>query len=274
VVRETGSVHVLANSDDAVPPGFPVDHLYGITWNPEKLIAALAAIPGLAPANRIAVDGMTPGVGALLERVSAGAQLVDAAPILAALWRLPDPERSAGVAASADIARAAISEMAHALHPGVRARTLRGIAARRIASSGVTTPAFEAVAAPLTRTGSTWLSPERTLADGERVVLRAGVLASGWEASLARTYQVGTPAVEEPAPVVLDPIVAACVPGTTAGALRDMDAVVYGAGLGVEPWNDDFVLAPGVICAIEVGSDTSVRQDLVRVTATTPEILT
>jgi len=44
VVRTTGAVHVLANTDDAVPGGFPKECLFGITWNPDKLVAALAAM--------------------------------------------------------------------------------------------------------------------------------------------------------------------------------------------------------------------------------------
>ena len=59
------------------------------------------------------------------------------------------------------------------------------------ASLGVTTPAFEAVAAPIDGGASTWLPPERLLGEGENVALRAGALRDGWEASLARTYVVG-----------------------------------------------------------------------------------
>src|SRR5262249_4268400 len=58
IVRGPASVHVLANTDDAVPAGFPAENLFGITWNPEKMAAALAAMPGLAGARRVAVDGM------------------------------------------------------------------------------------------------------------------------------------------------------------------------------------------------------------------------
>ena len=46
VVRRTGAVHVLANTDAVVPTGFPVDRLYGVTWNPEKLLASLVATSG------------------------------------------------------------------------------------------------------------------------------------------------------------------------------------------------------------------------------------
>ena len=82
VIRERAAVHVLANSDDAVPEGFPVEQLYGITWNPEKLVAALAAIPASRRPARVAVDGMTPMMHTLLSTVSPEAELVDAAPVL------------------------------------------------------------------------------------------------------------------------------------------------------------------------------------------------
>ena len=42
-----------------------------------------------------------------------------------------------------------------------------------------------------------------------------GVLRDGWEASLARTYVVGSPSVEQPPPAGWDELVAACAPGTT-----------------------------------------------------------
>src|SRR4051812_36931668 len=60
VVRRTREVHILANTSAVVPPGFPVDRLYGVTWNPENLIGALTAIDGVVNARRIAVDGISP----------------------------------------------------------------------------------------------------------------------------------------------------------------------------------------------------------------------
>lgn len=266
VVRRTGAVHLLANTDAVVPPGFPVERLYGVTWNPEKLLAALTAIAGLRDARRVAVDGMTPTASALLARAIPAAEVVDAGLLFAELWRVPDPEKIEGVERAAMVAGDGLRSMVAALRAGVLPRELRGICAAAFASSGTTTPAFEAVAAPLDPGSSSWLPPDRELAGGDRVVLRAGALCDGWEAALARTYAVGSPSVEQPPPAGWDALTAACVAGTAVGALRGRGAVVNGAGRGVEPWPDDLVLVPGLMAAVELRDDAAVRQDTLRIT--------
>lgn len=266
VVRQTGAVHILSNTDTVVPPGFPVEHLYGVTWNPEKLIAALDAIEGVHDARRVAVDGMSPMANALVARIVPAAEVVDAGALFAELWEVPDPEKIAGVEQASIVAKAGLDAMAAALRPDVRPRDLRGACAAAFAARGVTTPAFEAVAAPLDAASSTWMAPERPLTEGERVVLRAGALRDGWEACIARTYLVGSPSVELPPPAAWNELVAVCVPGTTVASLREWGAVVHGVGRGVEPWPDDFVLVPDLMLALEVRDDTSVRQDVLLVT--------
>lgn len=275
VVRDRAAVHVLANSDDAVPEGFPADRLYGITWNPEKLLAVLAAIPGLSHAGRVAVDGMTPMMHTLLSAVAPRAELVDAAPLFAALWAVPDTERVGGVRAAADVAKAGLAAMAGALRPGVHPHTLRGVCAEVFASFGVTTPAFEAVVAPLDGNRSTWLSPERVLAAHEPVVMRAGALRDGWEASVSRTYRLGADSVtEQPPPEQWHSILAGCRAGATAGDLRARGAVVHGVGRGVESWDDDLTLVAGTTCALEVSGVEVVHQDVLLIGAQSAEVLT
>jgi Xaa-Pro aminopeptidase len=275
VMRERAAVHVLSNSDDAVPDGFPVERLYGITWNPEKLVAALAAIPGLPQAGSVAVDGMTPMMHTLLSTVSPGAELVDAAPVLTELWSRPDAERVDGVRAAAEVATAGLAAMVDVLRPGVHPRTVRGVCAQVFASFGVTTPAFEAVVAPLDTNTSMWLSPERILAAHEVVVLRAGALRDGWEASVSRTYRIGVDSVvEHPPPEQWQPLVAACRAGATAGELRAREAVVYGVGRGVEAWPDDFALVAGTTCALEVSDARGVHQSVLLVGERDAERLT
>jgi hypothetical protein len=264
VVRGSGAVHVLANTDAVVPTGFPVNHLYGVTWNPEKLLAALSAIDGLRSATRVAVDGMTPTANTLLARAAPNAEIVDAGPIFTRMWAIPEAAKSLGVARAAETAAAGLRVMAAALVPGARPEKLRGLAAATFATLGAPTPAFEAVAAPLSAGESTWLPPARPFATGEKVVLRAGVVQDGWEASLARTYIVGQPDLA-PAPSGWDALVAALVPGARVGALRERGAVVWGVGRGVEPWPDDLVLVPGLDVAIELQDETALRQDIVPV---------
>jgi Xaa-Pro dipeptidase len=265
VVRSSGAVHVLSNTDTVVPPGFPVERLYGVTWNPEKLISALDAIKGVRAARRVAVDGMSPMAKSLLARIVPVAEVVDAGPLFAELWGVADPEKTAGVEQAAVVAARGIDAMVAQLRAGVRPRDLRGVCATAFAEAGVTTPAFEAVAAPLETDSSTWLAPERGFVDGERVGLRAGALRDGWEASLARTYVVGNEPVEQPPPDGWNAILAACTAGATVGELRARGAVAHGVGRGVEPWPDDLVLATDLMLALELRDDTGLRQDIVRI---------
>ena len=259
-------IYVLANSDDAVPGGFPSDHLFGITWNPQKLAAALAAIPGLRDARRIAVDGMTPMMHALLTSVAPNCELVDAEDVLRPL-RAADTARQAGVHAALEIARAAIVEMADELRADVPIRKVRGACAQAFARFGITTAAYEAVVAPLNPV-STWLSPDRRVSAGEIVVLRAGATREGWEGSLARTYAVHRDGATEVAPPSgWDELLGACAVGTPVRELTEHGArVVYGVGRGIEPLTADDALTPGGVYAVELQDATGVRQDVVFLT--------
>ncbi|MCU1465082.1 MAG: Xaa-Pro aminopeptidase [Actinomycetia bacterium] len=274
VVRHPAAVHVLSNTDAVLPHGFPVEHLYGVTWNPERLVNALAAIEGVSEAHRVGVDGMSPMASALVARVAPSAEIIDAGPMFAELWGIPDREKVAGVERASVVARDGLDAMVGALRPGVRPRDLRGVCAAQFAFLGATTPAFDAVAAPFGDSSSTWLPPERELVADEQVVLRAGVLREGWEASLARTYVVGSPSVAQPPPAGWDDLVADCTPGATAGALRARGAVVHGAGRGVEPWPDDLELVADLMLALELRDATSLRQDILRITNGPAQVVT
>jgi Xaa-Pro aminopeptidase len=265
VVREPEAVHLLANSNAGFE-SFPPAHLYPITWNPERLFAALQAIPGFTTARRVGVDGMSPGMHLLFGALLPDAEIVDAGPLLAELWQVPTRERIAGVAEAARVARAGLEAMAALLYDGARARVLRGACAARFAALGVTTPAFEGVAAPIDGGTSSWLPPERLLGAGERVTLRAGALYHGWEASLARTYTVGSPAIELPPPAGWPELVAAVQTGRRVGELRERDAIVYGVGRGVEPYGDDLELAVGMSIAVELHRSGGIYQDVLQLT--------
>ena len=266
-------MHLLANSNAGFED-FPPDHLYPITWNPERLLESLRAIPGLTEARTVAVDGMSPGIHALFRQLVPAGRLVDAGPIIAELWAMKSPEKVAKVHLAATVACSGLAAMASFLREGVRARVLRGVCAERFASLGVTTPAFEAVAAPIDGGASTWLPPERLLGEGESVALRAGALRDGWEASVARTYVVGEPSVEQPPPPGWDAALALCRPGTHVGQLRDLEAVVYGVGRGVEPYEDDVQLGAGMVCARSSTTGDRLHQDTLLVTDGAPTILT
>jgi Xaa-Pro dipeptidase len=273
VVRKTGGVHLLANSNDGFEE-FPVDHLVPVTWNPAKLLGALRAIPGLTDARTVAVDGMSPAMDAVFGELVPNAELADAGPVLAEVWRVPSADKLQAVQEAARVACDGLAAMATFLRDGVRARVLRGVCAERFASMGVTTPAFEAVAAPIDGGASTWLPPERLLGAGENVALRAGALRNGWEASLARTYVVAEPSVEQPPPDGWADLIALCRTGTRVGHLRDLDAVVYGVGRGVEPYDDDLALVAGMVFALELHRGRRLHQDVLHLTDDGPVVLT
>jgi len=273
VVRKNAAVHLLANSNDGFED-FPSDHLYPVTWNPAKLRDALRAIPGLIDAKTVGVDGMSPGMSALFAEVVPEARLADAGPIFADLWRVPSPDKIEAVHEAARVACSGLEAMAASLRDGVRARVLRGVCAERFASFGVTTPAFEAVAAPIDGGASTWLPPERLLGAGENVALRAGALLHGWEASLARTYVVADPSVAQPPPDGWDEILELCRAGTRIGHLRDLEAVVYGVGRGVEPYDDELELEPGMVFALELHRGRRLHQDVAHLTDAGAVLLT
>jgi Xaa-Pro aminopeptidase len=273
VVRSKGAVHLLANSDAGFE-GFPREQLFPLSWDPHRLLTYLRAIPGLPDSRTVGVDGMSPGIHALLGDLLSDSQFVDAGPIIAELWAMHSPEKVAAVHEAARVACNGLAAMAAFLRDGVRARVLRGVCAERFASLGVTIPAFEAVASPIDGGASTWLPPERLLGTGESVVLRAGALRDGWEASLARTYIVGEPSQEQPPPDGWNAAFALCRPGTYVGQLRDLEAVVYGVGRGVEPYEDNVQLAAGMVCALELHQGRRLHQDVLHITDTTPTILT
>ena len=273
VVRSERAVHLLANSDAGFE-GFPHENLYPVTWNPERMLAALQAIPGLTGAQTVGVDGMTPGMYALFRQLLPIAEFTDAGPIMAELWEIHSPEKVEAVREAARVACSGLAAMAVFLRDGVRARVLRGVCAERFASLGVTTPAFEAVAAPIDGGASTWLPPERLLGEGESVALRAGALRDGWEGSLARTYIVGEPSVMQPPPEGWNEALALCRPGTYIGQLRDLEAVVYGVGRGVEPYEDNVRFEAGMVCALELHQGRRLQQDILEITEYAPRILT
>jgi hypothetical protein len=65
-----------------------------------------------------------------------------------------------------------------------------------------------------------------------------------------------------------------CRPGTFVGQLRDLEAVIYGVGRGVEPYDDTLQLRSGMLCALELHRGNRLHQDTVLVTDAEPRILT
>jgi Xaa-Pro aminopeptidase len=276
VVRDTGGVHLLSTTDDLVP--LPRDQLFPMSWNPANIVAALAAIPGVAGSRRVGVDGMSPGFAQLLRSVLPDMELVDGEDLLASVRRIKSATDVGAIKAAIRVAEEALRVAFRALVPGVRERGLLGAYAEATGALGVTTPAFEAVFHVVDDTSPSF-STDRVVAAGDLVDASVGVLASGWEGRLARTWPCGEPTkAQRAAPVewraALDPFLARVRPGTRGEELRIQETEVRGVGAGDELLDDAQVLEPGMVIALGFRHGGIHGEDTYLVTETGHEVLT
>ena len=212
LVAATGAVHLLSTSDDGVPADVSFEHLYAITWNPAKLMARLAAMPGLADARRVGVDGLTPFMEAQLTSTFPDAELVDGQSVMLAARQRKLPAEVEAIRCAVAIATAALDEVISLAGPGVRERDLLARFEQRMCELGTTTPAFEG-------TFGRAFPSDRALVAGERVVFDAGVLLDGYEGGLARTVVCGGAPEPNPADDLFTALLAAVAPATTGADL-------------------------------------------------------
>src|SRR5262245_6042588 len=280
VVRATGKVHLLSITDHGIPPTIGHDQLYPLTWNPMNLAGSVAAIPGLADATTVGVDGMTPMMEQLLGRVLPAARFVDGEELLRAIRRPKSASDLDGIRRAVGVAEQCVSGTFAAIAPGVTERELLGRFEHTMGELGVTTPAFEASVC-VAGASPRWIVTDRALRTGDLVNVRGGVLVDGWRAVLARSRGCGgatgpQAAAGARAAATLADAVAACVPGTNVGDLRaraDVTAV-DGVGLGHEELADDDVLAACDVVYVEVFVGQVLLGDTVHVTDRGPEPLT
>jgi Xaa-Pro aminopeptidase len=273
VVAATGAVHLLSSWDDGVPPEIDHDHLYGVTWNGGVLAAALAAIPGLAVAARIGVDGMTPGTARLLAAVAPGADVEDATGLLDGLRRVKAPDEQDAVRVAVAIAESTLLHALGGLRPGVAARHLTGRVAERMAALGATIPdlegAFWATSPPGGPAGRGLRGPgggrvpagspvsPGELPAGSLVASHVGAMVAGYEGVVARTWVNAPAGTDRPEPTAAhrrlhdrwaalwEELTAACRAGASgddllgayerAGEPLPAGPVAHGVGLGMEP---------------------------------------
>jgi Xaa-Pro aminopeptidase len=240
----------------------------------------VAAIPGLADAARIGVDGMTPMMEAILTGVLPGAELVDGEALVREVRRPKSAADLDGIRRAVGVAEDCLAAVIEAVTPGISERALLGRFEARMGELGVTTPAFEA-ATCIAGTTPRAIVGDRALRKGDLVHLRGGVLVDGWEGVLARTRAVDGAtgpqgAGAERAAVALGEAVAACRPGEVIGELRARPEVtaLEGVGLGHEDLADDDALRPDDVVYVEVLVDQVLLGDVVHVTDAGPEILT
>jgi Xaa-Pro dipeptidase len=276
VVRETGRVHLLSTWDEGVPPEIAREDLYGLSWNPANLMAALAAIPGLRDSRRVGTDGLTPMFARLISDLVDGAELVDAAPVMATARRIKTPDEITCLDVASAIAESALSALEDVLRPGITEREMLGIYYEHVARLGAPTPPSESVCFATPSCGPVMfrhLASDRSVGDGELVVLAPGALYAGYEAGLARTRVAGQSAPSEAEELAsrcargMDALMAACRAGNTganlyqawedAGNPESPVPLAHGLGLGAEPpviglgRGSDALLEDGMILSVQ-----------------------
>jgi Xaa-Pro aminopeptidase len=273
VVRETAAVHLLTISDDGVPADVPHDRFFPISWNPVNLLGAITAMPGVANARRIGVDGLTPLFMQLAQGFLPNAELVDGESLMRDVRRVKSLDDIDAIRGAVAVLGDALGAATAALVPGVREAELKGIFEDQMAEHGDRSPAFEASFCVATKgqPPRAFVS-DRVVATGDVVHIRAGVLHDGWEGAVARTHACGA---ERPAaPAAHTETIAAARSGATVGVLRATGAIVDGVGIGHEELADHDALEPGMVLWIERWSDPVLVGDTVLVTENEPEVLT
>jgi Xaa-Pro aminopeptidase len=283
VIGATGGVHVMATWEDSVPDGV---ERFDLTWNPAILARSLSAIPGLAGAARVGVDGMTPLFASMFAGLTG--ELVDAWPALWMARSIKTKKEIAGIKAACEVAEAAATTVAEALKPGVSDRELIGIFAESVYGQGALLATDRLVL------GQFSSEP------GQLVALDACALLEGYEGGVGRTFPVGgawTAAARDTAARcrrALDAVVDSCRPGRSGGDLRRAwgatgepffdDPLAYGVGLGAEPPvvdvdGLDVVLAEGCVLSVQAWVTSyetggCFARDVVLVTGGDPQLLT
>jgi len=263
VVRATRQIHLMAATwDDGIPADIPHDNLSQLMWNPRKIFGSIAKTPGLADAERIGVDGMSPSMPAALGMFAPNAQLVDAERILRQLRAVKLPAEIECIQMAISMTEGALAAIRDDARPGVTEQDLKGRFHEELCRFGVNHPAMEGTFCATPRDDdrrSEGSPPVRLLPDGrplsagDLVAVAGSVPYAAYEGVVARTWAcvgpTGRPSDAQRSlgargHAALDGVVDRCRPGVTAAELlRTWTAtgeplapvpLVHGVGLGVE----------------------------------------
>jgi Xaa-Pro dipeptidase len=241
----------------------------------------VAAIPGVANARRIGVDGLTPLFEQLFAATLPHAELADGETVMRAARTVKSAAEIAHIRAAIAVAEEAMGAAVDALRPGVRERELKGVFEERMCALGTTTPAFEGAfcvvdgETPIRR-----LVSDRAVTDGDLVAMSAGVLLDGWEASLGRTWPCGRPAVEHRRQSRWDDqwarLVDRCRADAPVGDVRAgaPGVAVHGVGQGYEGLEDDTVLTRDMVVQLELEEAGVLGADMVLIGEDGPQVMT
>ncbi len=280
VVGDTGRIHLLATSDDGVPPELGADDLFGLTWNPANLAKALAEVPGLTKAQRVATTSSTPGFGRFLGAIVPDAEVVDGGPVIAQARAVKSADELACIAEATAVAKEALAAMVDALMtaPSISERDLLGVYLQRLGELGTPTPPTEGVVCATATKGPVrlrHLATDRPIAHGQMVAFDVSADVAGYEGGLGRTFVAGprpseprgrTGELAERCRAALASTQDACRHGATGAEVRRAAVatgeplpevpIVIGVGIGVEPpvvagaVGDQAVLQRGMVLAV------------------------
>jgi Xaa-Pro aminopeptidase len=304
VIRATEKVHLLSSWDEGVPSEIGREDLYGLFWDPAHLIAGLREIPGFVQAHRVGTDSLTPFFGRVLRDLVPGIELVDASPLLQRARAHKTADEIAAIEVATSLAEAGLAAMEEALRPGITERALLGAYLEAVAGLGAPTPPSESVVFATPRQGPVrfrYLAGNRTIGQGELVVLAPGALYAGYEGGVARTRTAGgAPSPEARALAdrchrAIETLLAACRAGNVGADLyRAWEstgepppeiALANGVGIGTEPplvgfgRGADARLDEGDVLSVqawvsEEGTGGFLLRELVRIGEDDPELLT
>jgi Xaa-Pro dipeptidase len=265
------SVHLLSSWDEGVPPEVPFEHLYGVTWNGAILAGALAGIPGLATAERIGVEALSPGFEHMARRLAPEAQLVPADDLMRSVRVLKLPAELARIRAAVAVTQAAMDAAGGVLADGGDAVAARVAALDAAARRGVTVPTSGVVVSPVDPTV------------GSSAHVDIGLLVAGYEGGIGRTLPGANG--DSPLAAAQRRLLAACRPGATVADLRGAVATgvarwcVRGAGMGFEPPVMSATLGRGqvieehMVLSVEIQLEQMRRRDLAVVGPDATEVI-
>jgi Xaa-Pro dipeptidase len=279
LVRETQEVFLLSTWDDGIPTEIPVDHLYGLSFNPMAYGERLKQIAPLAKARRIGVDAISPLFEGLIKAAAPQAALVDGETAMRAARRIKTADELGCIRTACAIAESALSASIDALRPGVREVELLGVFEQRMSALNVTAPAVEGTfcATPRSADGSRvpplrQLPTDRSINEGDLVALSSGVLYAGYEGDVGRTWPcMGAGSEIKPAHRLWESLRQQLRPGNNGAALRKAyeDSgeplppfpIANGIGMGWEPpligtalgaeADSHAILEPGMVLSVQ-----------------------
>jgi len=304
-VRATGRIHLMtfSASYEGAPEEIPFEDVYCNSFNPGKLLEALLAIPGLAAARRVGVDGFSVFMRDFLPNAVPDASFIGVGPQLEALRRTKLPGELAAMRTAVAIAESSLYAAARSIEPGTSEKALQAAYMARMCELGTSQFAQQGTFSVVDRGEFRFITGNRVVEAGSSVVLAGGALWAGYEGSLARTWTCGAPsagarAVRQRAERVIDAITDVCRPGRTgadlAGAYRATGEtlppypIASAIGLGHEgsiantslgaDFDRETVLAVDQVVAIRAhvrdGDHCHYAEEMILVRAAGPERLT